>query len=69
MKQQKKRGISIAFPIFIVLLIVKLTTDPEMSWWLVLAPFWVPLAALFTLFAIILIVALVIQIIYGNGYL
>lgn len=42
---------------FLILLYVKVVYEPELSWWLVTAPFWIPFGLLFTflLFMLILI--------------
>ena len=43
--------------IFCTLLVLKLTVWPGVSWWIVFAPFWVPLVIALVLILVALIIA------------
>ena len=42
--------------LFIVFLVLKLTGNIDWSWWWVTSPLWIPVAAVFVLIAIVLVV-------------
>jgi hypothetical protein len=42
--------------LFVVFLVLKLTGEIDWSWWWVTSPLWIPVATLFVLIAIVLVV-------------
>lgn len=64
MEEKRNCGISISSPcflLFIVFLVLKLTRVITWSWLWVTAPLWIPLALVFSIFIITLIVILIIH--------
>jgi hypothetical protein len=43
--------------VFVALLVLKLTAVKDMSWWLVFAPFWIPVAVVLLTIGIIAAIA------------
>ena len=58
-KESNTSGLSICFILTIVLTVLKLTNTISWSWWIVLAPIWIPcvLYVALILFALLVIVA------------
>lgn len=52
-------GISITMVLFIVFLVLKLTDNIDWSWWWVTSPLWIPLAIVFGVMAIILLIVII----------
>ena len=66
MSEQPKivyQGPGVGFILFVVFLVLKLTSVIDWSWWWVTAPLWIPFAIFLGILGIVLVVALLIAII------
>jgi len=56
-------GIGLTGVLFVVFLVLKLTGNIDWSWWWVISPLWIPLAAAFS-FLLLALFILMIQLIF-----
>lgn len=57
------KGMSFCGTLTIVFIILKLTHVIDWSWWWVLSPIWIPVAAVLGIIAIIAIVMLIVKVV------
>jgi len=63
-KSNSSTGLSITSVLFIVFLVLKLTGNIDWSWWWVTSPLWIPIALVFSI-VIIAILIVIVALIFG----